>query len=1017
MRTLALVAMVAVGLGGVGALSPQALLAQTPPRTPIVLEPQTDGPIDPNDVHMETAPYFDADGDAHRCTDWEIVRLASNEVVWEARCLTGANRVHTHLGDGQFINGLAGFRALEPEQNYRLRVRHIALGGDPGTRTSEWAERDFVTADGNEPRPLELDDIQTFPAPKLLTPQGQRFDLPFGGSIANIRLEGACCGMPLLEINSSATGNQVDNPAELPMHMPVRVVVRAGVGGLTLPALDLQYTGGDNVQRTVFLPALSLPALGERAFWLSGNGSTYDVLPTHTAPTFEQLARKNQTPWTTEPDFKVSLFAEGFQLPVSIAFIPNAGQEPDAPYFYVAELYGNIRLVRRNGAVSTFASNLLNFPVFGNFPGSGEAGLASIAIDPATGDLFASMLYDGDPEPGIIRLTPAVDRFTSTDGGLTFATRTRVLDFFPTEQTASHQISQLTFGPDGNLYVHMGDAFDINAGVDLENFNGKILRVTPAGQPVMSNPFFDVSNGITARDYVFAYGLRNPFGGAWRWSDNRLFKVENGPDRDRLAHVPMGRNFAYNGTDESMGIFAIWNWQPAVAPVKIAFLQPQTFANSGFPAQYAGRAYVTQSGATWSSGPGRAGEKQITEFVIGPDGESLVGLPRAIAVYNGLGKASCSAIAAGPDGIYFADLYPDDSFQSPLPAQARVLRLSYKLPNDCNDNNIDDASEIAAGLLTDCNANGVPDACELELGLVTDCNANGVPDFCDTTTLAPTFTFDGGAPAGLNINGDAAVVAGALRLDNAPGAGEAGAVVLPAPFSVAVDQWRMRFDFRIAGTTQGWGIGAGVYDVRFLSADAAPDELGGLVNSLSVALKAGGSGGTGPDGFVRVYQNREMSFDVPVAATIADGQWRTLEIVYAATGLSVRIRQGTGPWEQVLTNRPIPGYDMGVAHFVVGAAAPAGGIQEIDNLAIARPDPSEDPDGDRRPRACECGDLDFNNDGDFPTPLDVEDFIAVLAGGSCSTCDGLDFNGDGDFPSPVDLELFISVTSGGPCNP
>lgn len=61
-------------------------------------------------------------------------------------------------------------------------------------------------------------------------------------------------------------------------------------------------------------------------------------------------------------------------------------------------------------------------------------------------------------------------------------------------------------------------------------------------------------------------------------------------------------------------------------------------------------------------------------------------------------------------------------------------------------------------------------------------------------------------------------------------------------------------------------------------------------------------------------------------------------------------------------------------------------------------------------------DLDFNNDCDFPTPLDIEDFITVLAGGACSSgpgaCDSLDFNRDGDFPSPLDLELFIEANGG-----
>ena len=63
-----------------------------------------------------------------------------------------------------------------------------------------------------------------------------------------------------------------------------------------------------------------------------------------------------------------------------------------------------------------------------------------------------------------------------------------------------------------------------------------------------------------------------------------------------------------------------------------------------------------------------------------------------------------------------------------------------------------------------------------------------------------------------------------------------------------------------------------------------------------------------------------------------------------------------------------------------------------------------------------CDSLDFNNDGDFPTPLDLEDFIAANAGNVCATCStDLDFNNDGDFPTPLDIEAFVRVNAGGGC--
>ena len=86
------------------------------------------------------------------------------------------------------------------------------------------------------------------------------------------------------------------------------------------------------------------------------------------------------------------------------------------------------------------------------------------------------------------------------------------------------------------------------------------------GTPPTDNPFYNASNGITATDYVYAYGLRNPFGGAWRASDSKHYTVENGPSVDRMSQLVAGRNYLYDGSDASMTNFAIYNWSPATAP-------------------------------------------------------------------------------------------------------------------------------------------------------------------------------------------------------------------------------------------------------------------------------------------------------------------------------------------------------------------------------------------------------------------------------------------------------------------
>ena len=99
--------------------------------------------------------------------------------------------------------------------------------------------------------------------------------------------------------------------------------------------------------------------------------------------------------WTLrQSGFEVQRFATGLELPVNVAFVPNPGTRANDVFFYVTELYGQIKVVTRDGTVSDYLRGALNYRPTGIFPGSGEQGLTGIVVEPTTGDVFASMLYD-----------------------------------------------------------------------------------------------------------------------------------------------------------------------------------------------------------------------------------------------------------------------------------------------------------------------------------------------------------------------------------------------------------------------------------------------------------------------------------------------------------------------------------------------------------------------------------------------------------------------------------------------
>jgi glucose/arabinose dehydrogenase len=644
---------------------------------PAITEPEfANQVISPYDVHMVAGPFVGSPGENHVCSDWELRVTATDELVWSASCVQGTLAVHIHLGDGQFTGSLTGDHELRPSTGYTLRVRFLGDAPPPNTDWSDWATRPFLTASASVILPLILSDIAALPAPRWLDGSGQPVLLPAGDASAVLRLE-APGGGTLLQLTPGASGNQALNPPPIAAHGPVHVYVAAGGSSLDLPASHLLFTDGSGQDRDIALPPIALAAGGAAGFWVDVAGDAFAaaaVPPAGAAPDFTTQVAGATIPWAVrQPGFVIDLVASELQLPVNIAFLPSPGSNPTDPFFYVTELYGNVQLVTRNGSVSPYATGLLNFDPLGSFPGSGEKGLTGIVVEPASGDLFVSAVEAVPPEAN--NHFPRVMRLHSADGGLTMASQTTILDF-PTEPLGpSHQISNLTIGPDGKLYVHIGDGLFTTPALDLTSVRGKILRVNLDGSAPTDNPFYATANGVTATQLIFAYGLRNPFGGAWRQADGAQWEVENGPSVDRLAKIVAGRNYLWDGTDASMANYAAYNWSPAVAPVNIAFVQPGTFGGSSFPAEKMDHAFVTESGPTYAPGPQGLG-KRISEFSFDLDGNLTSG-PLPLIEYIGAGRATATALAAGPDGLYFGDLYEDFGESSPVDRGAHVFRIRY----------------------------------------------------------------------------------------------------------------------------------------------------------------------------------------------------------------------------------------------------------------------------------------------------------------------------------------------------
>ncbi|GAB7009557.1 PQQ-dependent sugar dehydrogenase [Halorubrum trueperi] len=237
-------------------------------------------------------------------------------------------------------------------------------------------------------------------------------------------------------------------------------------------------------------------------------------------------------------EYEVERVAEGFEHPWGLAFLPDDGR------LLVTERPGRLSLVDpEDGTLSTVEG----VPAV---HAAGQGGLLDVAVHPGfPDDARVYLTYAATNDAGESATHVGSGRFSPSNADSTelngFETIRVAEPFVDSDQ---HFGSRATFGPDGTLFVTVGDRRDTDFGPDhvsqdRSNELGSTLRLMPDGDAHPDNPFV---GDPEAADTIYSYGHRNPQAMAVRHGTGRIWQCEHGErDGDEINVVERGGNYGW----------------------------------------------------------------------------------------------------------------------------------------------------------------------------------------------------------------------------------------------------------------------------------------------------------------------------------------------------------------------------------------------------------------------------------------------------------------------------------------
>lgn len=232
--------------------------------------------------------------------------------------------------------------------------------------------------------------------------------------------------------------------------------------------------------------------------------------------------------------FQEELYASGLYWPTAMAFAPDGR-------LFVTEQIGRLRIIKNiNGTPVLLPTPFLTVPV----ETTAERGLLGVAFDPNFQTNNYVYVYYTAKTPTIHN---RVSRFTAA-GDVALAGSETVLLDLPTLSASHHNGGAMHFGPDGKLYIAVGDNKVSTSAQSLGTLLGKVLRLNPDGSIPVDNPFYHTTTGVNRA--IWAYGLRNPFRFSIQPGTGRIFINDVGENKwEEINEGVAGANYGWPVTE------------------------------------------------------------------------------------------------------------------------------------------------------------------------------------------------------------------------------------------------------------------------------------------------------------------------------------------------------------------------------------------------------------------------------------------------------------------------------------